>query len=200
MSSFAGGPGRRSSKHRQSGKSRARGSPLELRAGRSYLRPDFRATQEGTHEKSQPRSGDQCSVDRGAECRGTCLGAAAPSDRRPDCQDLWLRLVGSGRCDPLHIRPQCGQVEAQPLVGLGAEEGQITRTTADKAGKPVKVTTMRPSFEPERVREGVGRSWLFNDQHWPLFPFHLIWDTAAPSRGCRDALLPLGKARPGRSW
>ena len=71
---------------------------------------------------------------------------------------------------------------------------QISFEGKDKAGNPVKVTYSRSQLASQNavVKEEVDPSF-FNDQYWLLFPFHLVWDTAATVEDAGMQKLPLGK-------
>jgi hypothetical protein len=71
---------------------------------------------------------------------------------------------------------------------------QVSYEGKDKAGKPVKVTYLRSqaSSQPAVVKDEIDRAFI-NDQYWLVFPFHLVWDTAAKVEDTGKHNLPLGK-------
>jgi hypothetical protein len=72
--------------------------------------------------------------------------------------------------------------------------GQVTFEGKDKDGKPVKVTynSNQLSGQPDNVKNEVQPGFI-NDQYWAIFPFHVVWDTAATVTDDGTQKLPLGK-------
>jgi hypothetical protein len=72
----------------------------------------------------------------------------------------------------------------------------ITYEGPDKAGKPTKVTYTRAKLATQDafVKETVDPGY-FNDQYWLVFPFHMIWDTAAKTEDAGMQKLPVGKGK-----
>ncbi len=77
--------------------------------------------------------------------------------------------------------------EWEPRTGKVSYEGK------DKAGKPVKVTYIRPQLgsQPDAVKNEVDPAFI-NDNYWLLFPLHAYWDTNADVQDLGMQKLPLG--------
>ena len=73
---------------------------------------------------------------------------------------------------------------------------RITYDGTDKTGKPLKVTYKRSELAKQDavVKEFVDPGF-FNDQYWLVFPFHMIWDTAATIEDAGMQKLPSGKGK-----
>jgi hypothetical protein len=71
--------------------------------------------------------------------------------------------------------------------------GKITFETADKDGKPVKVTydSSQLSSQPDQVKNEVEPAFV-NDNYWLLFPFHAYWDKSASAIDQGKFNLPVG--------
>jgi hypothetical protein len=71
---------------------------------------------------------------------------------------------------------------------------QITYEGPGKDGKPLKITYKRSDLANQDafVKEMVDPAF-FNDQYWLVFPFHMIWDTAATITDGGKKKLPIGK-------
>lgn len=71
---------------------------------------------------------------------------------------------------------------------------RVTYEGKDKEGKPVKLTYVRSqiSNQPDNVKKEIDPGFV-NDQYWLIFPFHVIWDTAANVEDKGKKKLPIGK-------
>jgi hypothetical protein len=71
---------------------------------------------------------------------------------------------------------------------------RVTYEGKDKAGNPVKVTYVRSqlSSQPDNVKNEIDPGFI-NDQYWLVFPFHVVWDTAASVEDKGMQKLPVGK-------
>jgi hypothetical protein len=69
--------------------------------------------------------------------------------------------------------------------------GQVTFEGKDKEGKPVKVTYFRSqlSSQSDVVKNEVVPNFT-NDNYWRIFPFHVAWDTSAPTFGSFSRVCP----------
>jgi hypothetical protein len=70
---------------------------------------------------------------------------------------------------------------------------QVTLTSTDKDGKPVKVTYKRTelSSQPDSVKNEVDPAFI-NDNYWFLLTFHIYWDTSATVTDEGMQKLPIG--------
>jgi len=128
-----------------------------------------------------------------------CLPAALSAQQRPAIADQLARTYGFdsfGQVDAIrytfHI--DAGALQLSRSWIWEPKLDQITYDGKDKEGKPFKVTYSRsqlasqPAFVKEQVDPG-----FFNDQYWLLFPFHMVWDTAATVEDAGPQKLPQGK-------
>src|SRR5262249_30992995 len=140
---------------------RRRVSSLQLNQISSKSYPNSELATRVPHDEGEPRLPHPCSVDRFGLSRSRCIRTASPADRRPDCQELWSRVMGSSRGDPLHVQHglACAKAEVLPLLGLGAEEGPDLVRRAGQGRQPPQGHLLALSAcWPECGREGRSRS------------------------------------------
>jgi len=78
---------------------------------------------------------------------------------------------------------------------------QVTFTSTDKDGKPVKVTYKRTelSSQPDSVKNQVDPAFI-NDNYWFLLPLHIYWDTSAAVTDEGMQRLPIGTGSADKMW
>jgi hypothetical protein len=74
------------------------------------------------------------------------------------------------------------------------KSGRVTYEGKDKAGKPLKITYMRPELasQDETVKNEIEPGFV-NDMYWLTFPFHQFQDSGAKVEDAGIQKLPLGK-------
>ena len=128
-----------------------------------------------------------------------CLPAGVSAQQRPAIADKIARTYGFDSWGQVEAIRYTYNLEAGPVKLSRSwvwepKTDQITYEGKDKAGNPVKITYSRSQLASQSafVKEEVDPGF-FNDQYTLLFPFHLVWDTAATVTDAGMHKLTLGK-------
>lgn len=129
-----------------------------------------------------------------------CPPTHVSAQQRPAAADQLARTYGLDSFGQIDAIRYTFNIDAGPALKLSRswvwepKADRITYEGADKAGNPIKVTYLRSQLASQSgfVKEVVDPGF-FNDQYWLLFPFHVVWDTAATVQDAGMQKLPLGK-------
>jgi hypothetical protein len=130
-----------------------------------------------------------------------CVPARASAEQRPAIADQIAKTYGLDSFDQIDaIRYTFNADLAALKVKISRswvwepKTNRVSYEGKDKAGNPVKVTYSRSELgsQSATVKEEVDPGFI-NDQYWLVFPFHLVWDSAATVEDGGKQKLPLGK-------
>jgi hypothetical protein len=167
-----------------------------------FVYPERFAYHPKRHPLNSPRRNSMTNLSRFTKiglALGLAFASASWAQERPPIAEQIAKTYGFdsfGQIEGIRYtwHAQFGKVDLSRTWTWEPKADRVTYEGKDKDGKPVKVTYVRSqlSSQPTAVKEEIDPGFV-NDHYWLLFPFHVVWDTAADVKDMGMKKLPLGK-------